>query len=1346
MRYIIKLLSRWFAFLILFFYWSGFSLSQGYLVDHYTEMDGLPTANVHDLVQDHQGKLWFATRGGIAAYDGVSWEKYTLEDGLPVLSFHRITVDQQGRIWALSHIISEGFILVYRENPGGNDRAPWHRVKGYAVRNNQEKPMVITSFQLVEPKQQPGTEQPIIAAATANRGIFLWYRGRWQNLTEDNGLLSNSVNGLASTAGKLYAATNKGLSIIDIHTTNKRHRWLDIDVDNRFNQLANLPPGEIKGIAIQFKDKYPDTHLKYSRVWLYSHQWLGYFEENRLNMTLYPVEIPLIERQSLVHLLPDYRCGVFVSNWVSINYFNYTRHSWEPLLLKSGLISSGANSMSIDFEKNIWISCNQGVNKISSRRFRNFHMIDGLLEDEVSAVLEFEPGKFVFGHNSGITLYDEKTNAFKKIPLPPKKSSERIYRVLDLQMDPGGNIWVAMGWAGLGKFNPRTIHYSHQVTWYGKIHGLPGDILCMWIDKNTGNMWVGTEEGIFFRKHTDAEHEHREKFQLMNFGKSPPPIARKINGSSGKLRYIGTFNKGIYVYEENNRKSEWKNYRVPGDNNANNIYAIKKDSSGRLLVGTLSGLLVLENETLKKFKHNGFEVNRPVYFIVEDQKHRLWIGTNYGVVRWDGKNKRTYTTREGLSGLETNRAAGIIDSKRRIWIGTNQGVSCYEEEFDENEGFQPPPKIRLLTLETPEKQIPLTGNQPIRLAYNQDNIGFQFSGISFVNEKALRFKHRLQGFEKQWSKEQSQQNRMIRYTNLPPGTYYFHLQGQNALGVWSGVVTSPGIIILKPFYKTWWFYLSVVLAAAVLFYIISRFLSEKRHAALLEKQVEERTHQLQTVEKRYQDLFQDSKDVVFFTDTAGKLVDINPAGVELFGYSSKEEMLNTSSIRAFLNSLRDLAALRHKIESQGYVKDYEFILTSKDGEPITSLVTASLVKTPAGKIVGYRGIVRDITQQKKLEQQLIQAQKMEAIGTLAGGIAHDFNNILGAILGYTELVLDDAPRGTLMQENAQRILNATHRAAELVKQILAFSRQSKQEQKPLILADIVKEALKLFRSTLPATIDIRQNIDAVSGVILGDSTQIHQVMMNLCANAAHAMKDTGGILEIGLDEVILDAESLSGKYNLKPGTYLRLMVSDTGYGIPQAVMKRIFEPYFTTKKIGEGTGMGLAVIHGIVKNHKGDISVYSEPGKGTSFHLFFPKIQGKIEPDSKRNQKVPGGSERILLVDDEITLTEMGTQILERLGYEVKGISNPIAALEIFRQEPDRFQLVISDLTMPQMTGIQFAEEIKKIKPHIPIILCSGYSASLSGQQIDALGISDFIMKPIIKSELAQVVRRVLDK
>ncbi|NIM17090.1 MAG: response regulator [Candidatus Aminicenantes bacterium] len=398
--------------------------------------------------------------------------------------------------------------------------------------------------------------------------------------------------------------------------------------------------------------------------------------------------------------------------------------------------------------------------------------------------------------------------------------------------------------------------------------------------------------------------------------------------------------------------------------------------------------------------------------------------------------------------------------------------------------------------------------------------------------------------------------------------------------------------------------------------------------------------------------------------------------------------------------------------------------------------------------MAYRGIIRDITDRKTLEQRLFQAQKMEAIGTLAGGIAHDFNNILGVILGYTELLMDDLPEGSQEHLNTRQILTAAERAKELVKQILAFSRQSKGERKPVKLSTVINEALRLLRSTLPSTIEIRQDIrvDPGADVVLADVTRLHQVMMNLGANAAHAMQKNGGIMDVILDEVYLDAGDVVDHKEIKPGPYLRLTVSDTGHGISPEVMERIFDPFFTTKTPGEGTGMGLAVIHGIVKDHDGDITAYSRPGKGSSFHVYLPRLEEEAELKTTLTEEIPGGSERILLVDDESALTQVGKQILERLGYEVEGKSNSLEALEVFRNEPDRFHLIISDVTMPQMTGIQLAIEAKRIRPRVPFILCSGFSTAITKEEIKSIGVNDFVMKPIIKGELARVVRRVLDE
>jgi PAS domain S-box-containing protein len=1301
-----------FVFLFFSFFSAFLSYSQGYLVHCYSETDGLPSITAFDVTQDHWGRIWCATRSGIAVYDGVSWESYTVSNGLPALSFFKISVDQKGRIWALSDNGQDTIFLVYYD---GNR---WNQMKKFTIHSGHR--VELTSFRLVDQKQM---DKPIIAVGTAGHGLYLLNQGKWENVTEKNGLLSNSVNGMVSLKGKFYVATDKGLSIININVNN------NLRIDNQLNQSLNLPSKKIKGIGVEHKGKYPDFDPEHSRIWLFGHEWIGYFEENRARMTLYPVEILLSKKKEVVKLLPDYRQGLYIGNHYELNYFNYRTHSWESLTVNSGLIGEGANSMFIDFEKNIWIACDRGLNKISSRRFGNFQRIHGLLEDEVTAVLEYEPGKFVLGHNNGLTFYDGKK--FLKMPfLNDNISRLSIRRVLDMQLDSKKNIWLAMAWGGLAKINPRN---KHRITWYGKADGLPDYIVCLWIDE-TDTVWVGTGKGIFFRTPNG--------FVSKNIGEFSTPNPRKLYGFSGKLLCIGDFEAGVYVYQEN----KWKNVQFPGDRKANAVYALKKDSKGRLLIGTLKGVFILENESIRKFKINDFQVDRPVYFILEDNKNRLWFGTDNGVVRWDGKRERKYSIDEGLIGQETNRAAAIVDSRERIWIGTNRGVSVYDEQFDNNECCNPAPKIQLLYAEVADKRIPL--KKPVRLTYKENTIAIHFRGISFIDETSIRFKNKLEGFEAGWSDEGYPYNQVIKYTNLSSGTYRFHLKARNALGVWSEVVTSPDITILKPFYYKWWFFLSLSLLMGFVFYSIFRFFSEKRHAALLERLVGERTGQLQASEKRYRTLFEESKDVLFITSRNGRILNMNPAGVILFGYRSKEEILNVDLRSDIYYHPSDRDVFLKEIEAKGYVKDYELVFKRKDGEKITALVTAAFIPGGEGESEAIRGIIRDITENKKLQQQLEQAQKMEALGTLAGGVAHDFNNILAVITGYLELSLDDLPKDSLVRQNIEQVLIAASRGKELVDQILTFSRMGTQERKPLKLSIVIKEVLKLLRSSLPATIEIRQDITAVPDIVTADPTQMQQVVVNLCTNAAHAMRKEGGLLKVELHKVYLDEESAAAYNYLVSGPYLRLVVSDTGHGIDPAIIKRIFEPYFTTKKKGEGTGMGLAVIHGIVKSHGGEITVYSEKGRGTTFHVLLPAAREPetVQIGGLQEPAATGGKERILFVDDEMGLVEVGQKILEKLGYTVAAENSSVAALEIFRTAPDRFDLVITDLTMPNMTGIQLTRELQNIRPGIPVIICTGFSESITEKQIKGLGIRKLLIKPINKAILAKTIREALEE
>lgn len=407
-------------------------------------------------------------------------------------------------------------------------------------------------------------------------------------------------------------------------------------------------------------------------------------------------------------------------------------------------------------------------------------------------------------------------------------------------------------------------------------------------------------------------------------------------------------------------------------------------------------------------------------------------------------------------------------------------------------------------------------------------------------------------------------------------------------------------------------------------------------------------------------------------------------------------------------------------------------------------VALSPVRDSSQKIDHFVAIIRDITRECQMEQQLIQSHKMEAMGTLAGGIAHDFNNILAAINGFTELALCAAEKNTTVHKNLSEVLKAGHRATELVRQILAFSRQTIPECKPMKVKLVVEEAAKLLRSSLPATIEIRQNLIS-NGMVTADPTQIHQVVMNLGTNAAHAMQAKGGVLEFDLRDEFVDGDVAARYPEIQSGPFLKFTVSDTGHGMPQEIIDHIFEPFYTTKANDEGTGMGLSVVQGIVSNCGGMITVSSEPNKGSSFSVFLPSIKSPSE--LKKNQAVfipMGNKEHVLFIDDEPSLVKMGHQILESLGYQVTSQTDGSEALNLIKAQPDRFDLVVTDLTMPKITGDKLALAIKAIRPKLPVILCSGFSTQMDEHKAATLGIRAYVRKPVLREHLARIIREVL--
>ena len=497
-------------------------------------------------------------------------------------------------------------------------------------------------------------------------------------------------------------------------------------------------------------------------------------------------------------------------------------------------------------------------------------------------------------------------------------------------------------------------------------------------------------------------------------------------------------------------------------------------------------------------------------------------------------------------------------------------------------------------------------------------------------------------------------------------------------------------------------------------------------------------------------IFEQSPDGILIIDPQTKrFLEFNAAAHRQLGYSREEFAQLTLADVEVLETAEETESRIAGVISDGRA-DFETLQRTRDGELRNVHVTAQYIDIQGQS--NYHCVWRDITdrkqaeeERKSLQKQLIQAQKMEAIGTLAGGIAHDFNNILGAIFGYTEMARDASPPGSSIANDLDKVLKASQRAATLVKQILTFSRQADTERILVEPVHMVKEAIKLLRPTLPSTITIRQQLDATTKPILADPTQIHQIVMNLCTNAFHAMEQTGGTLDIVLQDCNCSPQDTQHHPAVKPGQFVMLSVGDSGPGISPEIQEKIFDPYFTTKEVGKGTGMGLAIVHGIVTAYGGFVTCASELGKGAIFQVFFPVMEQSVAPETRPFDTIPTGKERILLIDDEDILAELGQAMLERLGYEVTVRTNSLEALTTFQNQPDRFDAVITDQTMPGMTGIDLARRILQIQPGIPVILCTGFSSLISEEQVKQLGIKGFLTKPMTKKALATALRKVLD-
>ncbi|MFO7801473.1 MAG: PAS domain S-box protein [Desulfovermiculus sp.] len=521
----------------------------------------------------------------------------------------------------------------------------------------------------------------------------------------------------------------------------------------------------------------------------------------------------------------------------------------------------------------------------------------------------------------------------------------------------------------------------------------------------------------------------------------------------------------------------------------------------------------------------------------------------------------------------------------------------------------------------------------------------------------------------------------------------------------------------------------------------------------LEEKIAERTKALRESEQKYRTLFHSIRDALLVTDLQQNIISCNQAFSDLFGYTLEE--VQGKKTEMFYADRQQFLHFGQLLQNTEYNPSFNVTLDyrKKSGDIFPGETNAFRFLDSSGDVIGYIGLIRDITDRLELEQErekynnlLVQSQKMEALGTLTGGIAHDFNNILGVILGYTEIAQNEIPTSSPVQRSLDKVKTASLRARDIVQQLLTFTRNRRQEQVVIDIRPIIKEGMKLLRSTIPTSIEFQMSFPRELPFVQVDGTQIHQVLMNLCTNAAQAMEGRGTI-EVYLERVSLTKREASFDKNLSSGDFVKLAVKDTGHGIPADDLPRIFDPYFTRKEVGKGTGLGLSVVLGIVHSHGGGIKVHSEIGTGSMFEIYLPaqeKEHSVSQPEVSHD--IPTGNERILFVDDDQMIVKLNRKRLERLGYTVTSTTDPLQALEMIKVSPEQFDLVITDMTMPKLTGDRLSQEILKLQQNMPIILCTGYSDRVSNDSAKDLGFAKYLPKPLDMQTLAVAVREVLSR
>ncbi|BHH83100.1 two-component regulator propeller domain-containing protein [Desulforhopalus sp. 52FAK] len=1286
------------------------------------DINSLSSNLIYALLEDHNGMLWIGTvGGGLNKYNPKTgtFTRYTHDPDDPKSLSHNGVIslleDSKNRIWVgteggglnLFDSKSETFVR-YRHDP-----------------NDEQSISFDSMWHLYEDKKGLiwiGTYGGGLNILDPDTGKFTSYR---YDASDETSISSDVVGSiLEDSRGNIWVGGINGLNLFSSKTKS-------------FTRFIHDPDNPLSIGHNHIWDILEDDN---------GDLWFGSFGGG-----LNHLDVETMKFTSITHVDHDLRS--LSSNLV-----------WFVFKSKDGVMWVGTDGGGL----NKFIARTRSFNHYTASNAETgdlaYSGVNGVAEDRAGTLWMANDGGGIqsFNPESG------ESQLFTNNPKNPNSLSSNLTETI--LVDHNGIVWIGTYNGGLNAYNPKTKTFTCYVHSSEDSTSISDNRIWTLFEDSNYNLWVGTRNGLNLLGPERKQFKHYLNERNHSASLSDNGIWSVFEDSEGSI-WVGTDN-GLNKMVGENRFEKY--FNDPNDANGlshNTTTVIFQSDTKSLWIGTNGGLNRLELPTgaITRYTVNDGLASNSIRGILQDNEKNLWITTVKGLTKFSPENLsfQTYQARDGLQGSEFSRAH-LQRSDGSMVIGGRNGINIfYPEKIITNDHQAPLVLTRFYKFNreiNPERHV--NPNESIALDYTDTAITFEFAILDFNNPSANNYYYKLEGFEEDWVTAGNRHH--ASYTNLNGGQYVFRVRASNNHGLLSSSEISLPITVEFPPWKRWWAYgiYLCMLMAILLGFIELRAKRDKERIANVEKnnrklalEVEERKkveNALVLSEQRLLLALEAAQEGMWeFNPTTG-YVYYSDTWFTMLGYGVKD-FDHTYETWTNLIHPDDIAKVQSNLTGylEGSDSQYhvEFRMLAKNGDWKWILSTGKVQEfDDLGKPERMSGIHMDITSRKNSEDEKLQlesalqhASKMEAIGTLAGGVAHDFNNILSAIVGYSQLGLLEVEKETSVHKKFERILQAGYRARDLVQQILTFSRKDKRVLQPIFLGSLIDEALQLIRSTLPVTISIQSDIAPDVKHILADTTQMHQVIVNLCTNAAHAMEKEGGVLTVKLRERYQTKNEIMGQVSLPQGLYAELIIKDTGMGIPDEHVANIFNPYFTTKAQGKGTGLGLSVVLGIVQSCGGTIRVESKRGNGSTFIVLLPVVEDIETTDIVETRgQVEAKECRVLVIDDEEPLVDVLSQLLNDMGNTVVAFQDAEAAIALFKKDPHNFDVVITDMTMPLMTGDKVAKELKAIRADIPVIICTGYSSRTIGHSISELGGDALLMKPVEQEKLLETIHSVL--